>query len=188
MATILDTHWPQIRDAVKARIKAIGTAQVKSVINSLILDHTIIWDSNSMHISDEETQSIIAPLLEKGEYQSILIGAETYISKNPSFELSENVKLTNDSIRRLNSSLKWTNVLSLAIACITTLFIILTYIKDHTNYNEAIGTRMNALEVRLGKMDNFKTSVDSIIMLKSNNLKNSPTILPTDTNKKPIKY
>lgn len=129
MATMLDSHWPLIRERIMARVAANSSAGLMSVISSMIQDKTIEWNNYSQ-VSDEEKQTIMAPLLEIGQFVSVTVGDEIYITKNPNYDLNESIKRTNISVQDLNERLKTTNFWSVFFTGLTTVFIILTFFKD----------------------------------------------------------
>lgn len=103
MSTFLDDHWQEIRERIKARVAANSSAQVMSVINSMIQDKTIDW-VNGSQVSAEENLAIVRPLLDSGEYEMLRDGVDIYISINPNYRLNQNIIETNESLQRANTS------------------------------------------------------------------------------------
>ena len=103
MATLLDNYWAVIRQRIKDRVAANSSAQVMSVINSMIQDNTIEW-KNGWQISVEENLAIVRPLLENGEYEMLRDGVDIYISRNPNYRLNQNIIETNESLQSANTS------------------------------------------------------------------------------------
>lgn len=105
MPTNLDKHWNEIVDACKQRIIKDKKAGIKSVIAALNLPSP----------TTEDIQIIDGYLTDKGEYKSITIDNEVFISKDHNY--------------KLNNLVKTNAIVTMTLAGVTTLFIVLGHFK-----------------------------------------------------------
>ena len=75
--------------------------------------------------AEHEIEKISSSITSTGEFirSRDFSKMDYYISRNPNFLLNENMKSTNNSIQRLNGLLRTTNILTVALAAITGVFI-----------------------------------------------------------------
>jgi len=105
MSTNLDKHWIEIVASCKERISKDKKARIKSVISSLNLPSP----------TTEDIQIIDGYLTDSGEYKSISIDNEVFVSKDHNYKLNKLVK-TNANV-------------TMILAGVTTLFIVLGHFK-----------------------------------------------------------
>ena len=170
MKTELQPYYDVIIQTCLKDYEQNNTVGIRSVIKSMPRTD-LPYSLFAGNISETDIQSIAAKITKDQKLTSIQINDDTYIIKNPNYELNQSLLQTNENVRKTNNR-TW------IIAAIAALFALGSFLTQIFQSDKGLQEQLKQINTQFQKQTQSLDTIDQSLKVMNHSIQNVADSIP----------